>query len=260
MGKAGGSFLQKCPSINKKKVCPVKAEDCPCPGRRLRINVHQAQERESKRWAMELHDCIAQSLGSIILEFDTLIANKAGDKERDKIQSLNKIKNNLQNLYDSLREMLFELRAPYMEGGLAESLRNYLEQVAARSGTKFNIELAPDFTGINEIVQVEIFRIVQEAVTNINKHAAASKATVKVVFEGNCLLIYVADNGRGFDINELINKTKVGSYHLGLISIKERAQMLGGDFVLTSKPGEGTVVEVKIPPVGIMGSGLLWSQ
>ncbi|PRR75046.1 sensor histidine kinase [Neomoorella humiferrea] len=262
MGQGGVSslrndLLQQCPSFNKKEVCPVKAESCPCPGRKLRINVHHAQERESKRWAMELHDSVAQTLGCIILDFDTFITSIY---EENMIKRAHEIKYKLQNLYDTLREMLFELRAPYMEEGLAKSLENYLERVAENTNIKFNAEITKNFTGVHQMVQVEIFRIVQEAVTNIKKHSHASEATVKVIFKGDCIQIYVADNGRGFDVNKLKGDRNVDNKHFGLISIKERTQMLGGDFILNSEPGKGTVIDITIPPIGTMGSGLIWNR
>ena len=95
-------------------------------------------------------------------------------------------------------------------------------------------------------IEISLFRVVQEAITNVIRHAEASRVAISLRLQGNSLELAVRDNGRGFDTNEVVERAAAGR-HLGLLGIRERIRMLGGKVEIESTPEQGTEVRVRIP-------------
>jgi two-component system sensor histidine kinase UhpB len=129
--------------------------------------------------------------------------------------------------------------------GLVTALRGYLETLSARSGVRIELH-GGDVSGLPPEVEIVAFRVVQEAVTNVVRHAAAKKAVVTVERRDGCLRLTVEDDGRGFDVAASMEVSATGRA-LGLLGMQERVLMLEGQLAIDSEPGAGTIVRATLP-------------
>jgi signal transduction histidine kinase len=206
----------------------------------------QSQENERKRVAVEIHDGIGQQLvGALyrIQAFNTLLTQhkfEEAGKEAEDIRAL------LEKTVGELRRVLAGLRPHNLDDlGLVSALRQEAEQFTRETKTecRFNIEGSPvDFTPGQEAA---VYRIVQEALTNIRKHARATEAGIELRFQPEYVSVTISDNGRGFKTDRANNSIALG--HMGLAGMKERAEMLGAALDIKSGPGKGTSVVLTIP-------------
>jgi len=208
---------------------------------RLLLDRFEAEESERRRIARELHDEAGQLMASVLV----------GLRALDDSQSINEAKAQAQHLREIVVKAIDELGR--LARGLHSSvlhdqgLRVALERYASDYSTTRNIavDLALDELDIDlpPAVQLAIFRIIQEALTNVARHAAASRISIRVARSAAGLETTVADNGRGFDADAASLHSEV---HLGLQSMRERAVMLGGTVSVTSG-ATGTTISVHIP-------------
>lgn len=245
-----------CPHYKQESVCPIKAEQCPCPGRRMRVSVTAVQERECKKWAHELHDGLAQIIGGINLQVEALMQTVGAMEAADIRDNLASIRDELRTSQLTIREMIEDLRSPYVSDGLLESLNIMLDKMRPQ----FDIEtsLPDDIDCVSLLVQVDLFRIIQEALINVKKYSLATKIKVEISIYENHLELVIQDNGRGFDPIVLELELQKKSPRFGLLSMKERTEILGGVFSLQTAVNKGTTIRATIPKVGIRGSGIKW--
>lgn len=202
-----------------------------------------AQENERKRVAIEIHDSIGQQIvGALyrIRAFETLLALPQLEEAQ---AEANEIKVILEKTLDELRRISAGLHPYTLEAlGLTSALRQEVDKLNQETNTKchFQVEGAP--VELTSSQEAAMYRVVQEALTNILKHADATKASVQLHFEPGLALVKVSDNGKGFKLDET---NIIG--HLGLHGMKERAEMLGGDLIVTSKPRSGTSIVLTFP-------------
>jgi signal transduction histidine kinase len=161
------------------------------------------------------------------------------DRIRDTVQQL---QDTVRTAVDRLRQLMFELRPPALDrDGLVAALRLYLEQAGEEAG----LEMSLDHRLLTEpegTTRLALYRIVQEAVTNVRKHAEARSASVTIEEREGGILVRVSDDGVGFDAS---NGSPPG--HLGLSAMREHAEIAGGRLTIRSRPGEGTTVEAWVP-------------
>ncbi|MEW6210046.1 MAG: two-component regulator propeller domain-containing protein [Acidobacteriota bacterium] len=201
----------------------------------------ESQERERKRIASELHDSLGQNL--LVIKNWAMIglgALKDGERGRDELQE---ISSTATQSINEVREIAYNLRPHLLdEVGLTEALRAMLKKVAASSGIEFFVDVDAIDDLFTKPSEISVYRIVQEGVNNIVRHAEARSAQVTVRRDGREVTIRISDDGRGFD--------QSSGKGLGLVGVSERARMLGGKFNAHSAPDEGTTVTVKV-----MGDG-----
>lgn len=148
----------------------------------------------------------------------------------------------MDNTIEITREVATKLRPTVLEMGIGPALEWLVKTTALRSGIEFNISYTESELDLNEEKAVVLFRIVQESINNVLKHAQASKVNISMKMESDNYVLEIADNGKGFDYAE---SREVNS--LGLIGVKERAIMLGGEACISSSQGNGTLIRVRIP-------------
>jgi PAS domain S-box-containing protein len=205
----------------------------------LRRLVH-AQEEERRAIASDIHDDSIQSMFAVGLR---LFALREALHDSAQIEQVDRLQQNVQQSTDRLRHLLFELRpAALDEGGLPAALRQYLDAMAQETGVEVELATVLDRNPASE-TQVIAYRIAQEALANIRKHARARRVECAVSAVDDGILTRIADDGVGFDGSH--NVAVPG--HLGLIAMRERAEMAGGWFRITSSAGDGCVVEYWIP-------------
>jgi signal transduction histidine kinase len=201
--------------------------------------VSTAVDNERKRFASQLHDDALQKLTAAELQLQRI-----GESERPDQQVLRQARSLLDQTEDALRRLLFEVRPPALEepAGLQESIRDRLAMLRSLTGIDPEVELdLPD--ALTYEFKSTFFRQLAEALTNIEKHAGATRVRVRLTASDSGVLGLVEDNGRGFVVSERNNIPG----HLGLLAIKERALMAGGWYKIDSQPGLGTRIEFWMP-------------
>jgi PAS domain S-box-containing protein len=205
----------------------------------LRRLVH-AQEEERRAIASDIHDDSIQAMFAVGLR---LFALREALHDPAQVEQVDRIQQNVQQSTDRLRHLLFELRpAALDEGGLPAALRQYLDTMKQESAIEVALETALERSPASE-TQVIAYRIAQEALANVRKHARARRVECAVSAVDDGILTRIVDDGVGFDGSR--NGSVPG--HLGLIAMRERAEMAGGWFRITSSAGQGCVVEYWIP-------------
>ena len=218
--------------------------------RELAQRLESAQEEERRRIAADIHDDPIQAMSAVDLRLQLLVASP----ERATALELTELHETITRSIERLRSLLFELRPTALDReGLIPALNVYLAHTASDPGWSFEVVDALDTEPPPEMRAV-LYRIAQEAVTNTRTHAAASRVDVTVTGSRDGVTIEVRDDGRGFDVEEAM-RPRPG--HLGLSTMIERAELLGGRCRVSSDPGHGTVVTCWLPwEVGGPESGI----
>jgi signal transduction histidine kinase len=202
---------------------------------------HLATSRERNRVARELHDTLAHTLSGLSVQLEAVKAY--WDVDPQKARST--LEGSLQAAHSGLgetRRALQALRAsPLDDLGLSLAVRTMVEDAAARANLDLNLSIAAELPSLSPDVEQCIYRVAQEAVTNVAKHAEAKALTVNLESAGEKVTLTVHDDGVGFDAEK---KGKANDY--GLEGMKERAQLVGAELAVTSKPGEGTTVKLVV--------------
>jgi two-component system sensor histidine kinase DegS len=207
--------------------------------------VVEAQEMERQRIARELHDATGQSLTAVALGLrgveSTLATNPA-----KAIAQLRELKGYSTDALGELRHIIADLRPSQLDDlGLVAALQWYVQEFEKRYDVHAEFVLEGERQRLPQEYQIVLFRIAQEALTNIGKHAHATKATVRLEFELRQLRLTIRDNGRGFDPERVLRESRPAGW--GLVGMQERTLLLGGDFQVESDPEEGTCIQVTAP-------------
>jgi signal transduction histidine kinase len=214
--------------------------------RQLQEYAAQAEEvaaaDERNRLARELHDSLTQTLYSLTLQAEAASRELAAGETRQANEQLQTIRRTAQQALGEMRALLFELRPPDLEAeGLVAALQERLEAVEARTGLVAELIVEGEET-FPQDVEPELYRIAQEALNNVLKHAQAHAITLSLHQANGAIVLEVADDGRGFAMT-----TSQPRSGMGLRSMEERAAQLGGTLTVRSVPGGGTRVRVEVP-------------
>jgi signal transduction histidine kinase len=208
-----------------------------------------AMEEERKRIARDIHDDTLQTLGAMALRLDLLREEIPGPRQREVIEHLLAL---ARDASERLRSIVFELRSDHLEEGLVTAIGAATRDQALQAGIEHRVTGRLTANPPLEVA-LALYRIAQEALTNVRKHGRATRVDVSLAEEGGALRLCVVDDGKGFDVvaaTEKVPAGQTGARRFGLRSMRERAQLAGGRLTVTSVPGQGTVVEARIP-VGI---------
>lgn len=205
-----------------------------------------AQEAERQRIARELHDATGQSLTAISLGLRG-VETRLADDSSGLIEQIRELKGFGVNAIGELRQIIADLRPSHLDDlGLVAALQWYVQEFEKRCSIPTTFTVEGQRTRLPNGYEIVLFRIVQEALTNIAKHAHATQAGVKLEFLPAQIMITITDNGRGFDPKTIIYNQRPHS-GWGLLGIQERALLLGGQCEFISQLGQGTQIRVKIP-------------
>jgi len=213
--------------------------------RRLMARLERAQDEERRRIAADIHDDPIQAMTAADVHLQALIAGEDDARRRRELEEVHAA---VSEAIERLRHLLFELRPPSLEGGLAPALRTYLERVGAAAGFRAELADALEREPPAEVAATA-FRIAREAVANARKHAGARAVRVELRTAEGGVSLRVSDDGRGFDPS-LIARPEPG--HLGLQAMLERAELAGGWCRIDTAPGRGTTVECWLPANGTL--------
>jgi signal transduction histidine kinase/ligand-binding sensor domain-containing protein len=212
--------------------------------RRLTQRLEAAKEDERKRIARELHDEMGQALTTAKINLELMHGLEDPDENEQRINDTISL---MDGMIRHVRALSLDLRPPLLdELGLIPAIRNYLDIQSHRSGIKIDVAVDPVPQGLSPEIEILAFRVVQEALTNILRHASASLVTVAITREPAWLEITVEDNGCGFDVDAAMERGARG-HHLGLLGIRERVESTGGRVAIDSTLGHGARIHVDVP-------------
>lgn len=215
--------------------------------RRLSRELIRAQENERLRIATELHDHVAQDLATLKLDLGGLLdlpeaaAPAVG-------QRLAVMSERLSEAINAIRNLAYNLLPPGLEDlGLVRTLSRYCADFSSRGGVEVEF-FADGMDGmrLGFETQINIYRLVQEALTNVRKHARASRATVRIIGSHPSVIVRIEDNGRGVDLQQRQDEFYQDK-KMGIWGMRQRARLLGGRITLRSRPGHGMRIHIEIP-------------
>jgi signal transduction histidine kinase len=203
-----------------------------------------AQEAERQRIARELHDETGQALTAIGLGLRGISGMLRMDENKAR-QNIGHLEGLVTHSLDELQRLIGDLRPSHLDDlGLPATLRWYANEVQSRTGLQVTVEISGDLRPIPSAANTALFRLAQEALTNVVKHAEAGHARMRIAYGEKEILLQVEDDGRGFDITRVRDQA---SQTWGLVGMEERAGLLGGEFKLESVLGKGTCVSISFP-------------
>jgi signal transduction histidine kinase len=203
------------------------------------------QEEERKRISRELHDVVAQTLTGIKVRL-TLLKAESTASAKDLHKKIARAQRLVLRSVEIVHRFARDLRPTVLDDlGLIPAIQSYLKVVREESGLKINLTTINGIEKLDGEAKTVLYRVLQESLSNIAQHAGASLVTVRLADHAGNACMDIHDNGRGFHM-EKIEAAESGK-HLGLLGMRERAEMVGGTFRVESAPGKQTTVRVKIP-------------
>jgi two-component system sensor histidine kinase DegS len=210
----------------------------------IQMRIVEAQEAERTRLAREVHDGPAQALSNAVFQAEVVERMLAREPVLAAAE-LRLLRELLRRELGDVRAFISQLRPPILADlGLEGAIRDAAEGVIALLGIPVTVEVDPDIREIGEAIQTVMLRIVQEALQNVRRHAEARRASIRVAREDDRWIVEVRDDGRGFDVGAVAAR---GRRNFGLQFMRERAEMIGAEFEVRSRPDGGTVVRIAIP-------------
>lgn len=217
--------------------------------RRLSQEVLRAQEVAHQKIASDLHDHLAQNLSGLKIGLDKLFSDELTipDEIKHRVSNQSQL---VEQMIESVRQMAYDLHPASLEDlGLVSTVRQYCEDFGERNGLESHFFSAGlDQEQLDFDTKIALYRLVQEALENIKKHAAASQFTVRMSKPPGYIRLSIEDNGKGFDVAKRLPQA-FRERRMGLWGMKQRVAYLRGEFEINSLPQEGTRVLIKIPYV-----------
>lgn len=215
----------------------------------LGLRIIKAQEEERQRVARDIHDGPAQLMSNVVLKAELCERLIDVDMEKAK-EELKNLKRIVRDSLHDVRKIIYNLRPMSLDDlGLVPTLQRYVTTFQEETGVAVSFKTRGVYDDIRPIISLAVFRIIQEAISNIKKHAKADNVVVNLEFGDTEIRLYIYDDGAGFDPGELKVKNDDINSGFGLLSMRERVDLLSGDFEISSEPGKGTRLNINIPLV-----------
>lgn len=216
---------------------------------RTNLNIRRHIEGEAiieerRRIGREIHDGVAQSLGYLNLKTKQVSDSVSSRNTAQALTGLDEIRKTVQDTYEDIRESIDQLSTEAGNLPLIPVLADYTKKFSGQSDIRVQLNVPKVFPQLSPVAELQLLRIVQEALTNVRRHASATKVRVRLENTMQTVAIVVKDDGQGF-IPSDSEKSPPG-YH-GLDIIKERAEGLGGTMTISTAPGDGTEIRVSLP-------------
>ena len=206
----------------------------------------EAQEAERRYFASELHDEIGQTLSILKINVETVLSESPPHLRGRLVESVSLIEETL----DQVRNLCLDLRPSQLDDlGLVSTVAWYVDRQARRTGLSMHLNTFP-LPRLEQTIETTCFRIVQEALTNVVRHASAQDVWIELRHQQGQLRLTISDNGVGFDKNEIRTRARQGRSS-GIVGMEERVRLAGGTFELTTQPNQGVRICVGFPcPIG----------
>ncbi|MBC2725389.1 sensor histidine kinase [Desulfosporosinus sp.] len=208
------------------------------------LRVIKAQEEERRRVAREMHDGPAQTLANIVLRLE--IAEKLLELDPSRVKAeLNDLKNLVRANLQDIRRIIFDLRPMALDDlGIVPAISKYLDNFQETYGIKCQLRIEGREKRLLPAMEVALFRLVQEGMTNVAKHAQSTRVDIHLIYQEDWTIARIRDYGRGFEVKTAMNAP---GEHFGLVGMRERVEMFSGRFSIQSIIGKGTSIDFSIP-------------
>ena len=209
--------------------------------RELSAHLESVREEEKARIAREVHDELGQVL--TVLKLETSMCELGyGELDPGLSERLGNMKKLIAQLFQLVRDVASALRPPILDAGIGSALEWQARRFETRTGIPCLVEVPENPPRLGDAKAIGLFRILQEALTNVMRHAQAHTVELALRVEGDELCLSISDDGRGFD-----TAAAWGGSSFGLVGMRERVLMLGGELEIDSQPGEGSSLRVRVP-------------
>lgn len=211
----------------------------------LVLKMIEVQEEEKHKLAMNIHDGPAQSMAHLLIKAELCEKLIDIDMERFK-QELSNFKSLAREALKDLRKTIFDLRPMSLDDlGLIATLERYIYNFIEYTGINVDFKVVGQVCSLSKSIEISVFRIIQEALSNISKHSKATEAIVTIEYSSTRLNVHIWDNGIGFD-PDLITEDDMSINGYGLANMRERVELLGGKLTIKSSPNKGTRISLYI--------------
>ena len=211
--------------------------------RRLSAHIQHVREEEKARIARELHDDLGQQLTALKMATSLLESGVRTDQPWPAQSALNGLYAMIDELVESIRHIAADLHPVMLDDlGLIPAIDNLIDEFSARYGIRVIRHIDPDAIAFNRECRIDMFRMVQEALTNVARHSGASEVVLDIVRADPHCIVRIVDNGRGAAIDGA-----KGKHSFGLLGMRERAALLGGEIRISSEPGAGFALTAILP-------------
>lgn len=206
------------------------------------LKIIEAQEEERRRLSREIHDGPAQMLANILLRSEIIERVLHDDSVKAAIDELQSVRKMIRSSLYEVRKIIYDLRPMALDDlGLIPTIRKYIANLIDFHQIDIDFVFLGEEKRLNDKYEVALFRLMQESVQNAIKHANPTLIQVKLQIQKKNIIMIIKDNGKGFDVN-IKNENS-----FGLVGMKERVDMLGGELDISSKQNEGTTVIIRVP-------------
>jgi PAS domain S-box-containing protein len=208
----------------------------------------RVQENERQRISLELHDRVAQDLSIVKILTNQFLHTRDDADSSQAVEDIAKISNALQHAINTVRNLAYDLRPPEIDDlGLVQAIFHYCEDFSDRTALAVDFSSAGlENTTLDSDTEINLYRLIQEGLNNIHKHAEARRATVKLVKAYPNIILRIKDDGKGFDVNAR-RAVSTHEKRMGLQSMEERVHLLDGKIDIQSSPMRGTKITIRIP-------------
>lgn len=212
----------------------------------LGVRILEAQENERQRISRDIHDGPAQRVANIVMKAD--LCEKIARKDMAAgLKSLSELRSASRDALREVREIIYNLRPMALDDlGLNKTIEMNVKTIFEKENVKVTYKLSKISPKVEKIIQVAIFRLSQEILNNIKKHADANNITIQTEYGTKYLRLIMSDDGKGFDVEETLKKVRAQKRSFGLIGIMERVSQLQGEFSVESSE-LGTIFKIKLP-------------
>src|SRR5574341_698584 len=217
------------------------------------VRVVEAQEAERQRLSRQIHDGPAQALSNFILQAE--IAARLFDKDAELARAeLAKLSSAASTTLQKVRDFIFDLRPMMLDDlGLVPTVKRYVDAYKEKSGIQTSLTITGAERRLEPVREIMVFRGLQEVLGNARNHAQASQVRVSFDMDDNRVRVVVEDSGKGFDVEAALSGGQQKT--IGLASLKERTELLGGRLEIESQPGQGTRIVMEMPVGNPVTSG-----
>lgn len=207
------------------------------------------QEEERRRIAQELHDEAGQALTGIKMNLEW-VEKELAPSEKAIREKIEEVKSQVGKIMEELRRLSYDLRPAILdELGLVPTLRWYIEEYSKRTRTAVHLQTTGLQKRLSAKIETLLYRVIQEALTNVAKHAQAESVILSLEKKDVHVHLYITDDGRGFEVKRYFSSPPIIRRGLGILGMKERVELAGGTFFIDSDLGQGTRISIKVPIV-----------
>lgn len=211
------------------------------------IKVLEAQEEERRRISRDIHDGPAQSMANIVLKAEICKTLMKRNVEMG-LNEMEGLKDTVRNTLRDIRKIIYDLRPMSLDDlGLIPTLRRFLTEFSDETGIQTEIQTVNKADEVEKIIQLALFRLVQEVTNNIQKHAQAKKVDVTLNFGTKYLQLDIQDDGKGFDVEATLERCRNEGNNFGLLGQIERVKQFHGEIIIKSDLGKGTHTQIRLP-------------